>query len=418
MDARLTAIAIPFFFLLIGVELVALRKDPDKRYRLHDAIASLSCGVGQQVLGAFLMLIPVGAYTLVYSHFRLTTLPATPVTWIVLFLGVDLAYWTWHWASHRVNFLWALHSIHHQSEELNLTTALRQPWFYLLASWVFYAPLALAGFSPEMFVTTYTLEILYGFWVHTRAVGRLGPLEWILNTPSHHRVHHGVNPEYIDRNHAGVLILWDKLFGTFAREEADPVYGTVEPLASWNPAWANIEPWFKLWKLSRSCRRLRDKVYAWVAPPEWRPAEQGGRVIVPQVSRATQRRYATPAPRLVNAYVLVGFVLAAATATLSLEVSRKLAWFENGSIIVLVLASLAVWSGLEERRSWAVPLELGKLAGAVALAAWLLRDHALRLPGIAVAAALACALGVWVVLCGRVNRDAPIYATPGAPASA
>lgn len=419
MDARIIALSVPFFFALIGLEFAVLRRSRDRRYRLHDAISSLSCGVGQQVLGAFVHLVfPLVPYLFLYSRHRVASLDPSPLTWLLLVLGVDLGYWAYHWASHRVNFLWAMHVVHHQSEEYNLTTALRQSWFTAVVSWVFYMPLAVLGFPPEMFVTVYTLDIVYQFWIHTRAVGKLGPLEWFLNTPSHHRVHHGVDPRYIDKNYAGILIIWDRLFGTFEREEGEPVYGIVGPLASWNPFWANVEPWVKIWKMSRSTRRLRDKLYFWVAPPEWRPADMGGPVTIPEVSRAAQRKYDTAAPRVVNAYVIAGFVLASGATTAQLEVSKRLAWFENAGIVVLVLASLAVWSGLTERRAWAVPLEIAKLAGAVALAAWLLRDHPMRLPGIAGAAVLAVVLGLWALACGRANATAqPVSDPPVASAA-
>src|SRR4030095_7845327 len=125
----------------------------------------------------------------------------------------------------------------------NLSVALRQSWLGPLFSWVFYVPLAIAGFPPGMFLITHTLHTLYQFWIHTRLVGRLGPLEWFLNTPSHHRVHHGINPRYIDKNYAGILIIWDRMFGTDVREGEEPVYGVVKPLASWSPIRANLDVW-------------------------------------------------------------------------------------------------------------------------------------------------------------------------------
>ncbi len=415
MDARIIALSIPFFFLLIGIEFVVLRGKRDMRYRLHDSISSLSCGVGQQVLGAFVhLLFPLVPYLFLYTRFRVTTVSPSPLTWLLIVLAVDLGYWAYHWASHRVNFLWAMHVVHHQSEEYNLTTALRQSWFTGLVSWVFYMPVALLGFPPEMFVTVYTLDIVYQFWIHTRVVGKLGPLEWIFNTPSHHRVHHGIDPVYIDKNYAGILIIWDRLFGTFRREDAEPVYGIVGPLSSWNPFWANVEPWVKLWKQSRAPRRLTDRLYSWIAPPEWRPADLGGPVTVPEVSRATQHKYETPAPRSVNAYVITGFALASGATTALLEVSKSLSWLENMAIVALVLLSLAVWSGLEERRPWAAPLELVKLAGAVALGAWFLRAHPLRLPGIAAASVLAVSLAAWVLQCSRATAPATPSPSPHA----
>lgn len=401
MDARLVALSIPLFFVLMGLEFVVLRRDPERRYRLHDSISSLSCGVGQQVLGAFLHFIPVAAYAAIYDHARLTTVPESPLTWVVLFLGVDLAYYAYHWASHRVNFFWATHAVHHQSEEYNLSTALRQSWFTATTSWLFYTPLALLGFPPAMFLVAYTLMILYQFWIHTRAVGTLGPLEWIFNTPSHHRVHHGIDPKYIDKNYAGVFIVWDRLFRTFRREDSEPVYGVVQPLSSWNPFWANAEPFAKLWHMSRATKRLRDKLFLWIAPPEWRPADLGGRVTVPEVARATQKKYATEAPPIVNAYIVTGFLLVSGATTALLEVSTKISALENAAIVGLVLVSLAVWAGLVERKPWAAPVELVKLTATVALGAWFLRDRPERTFAIPVLAVLGLGLGAWAFKCGR-----------------
>ena len=403
MDARLVSISVPFFFLFIAIEILVLRKDPDRRYRLHDSISSLSSGVGQQMTDVFLHLLAIAAYAYTFEHLRVTTLPDTPLVWVLCVLAVDLGYWTYHWASHRVNFLWATHAVHHQSEEYNLGTALRQSWFTGLFGWMFYQPLALLGFPPAMFLVVYTSDILYQFWIHTRAIKTLGPLEWILNTPSHHRVHHGIDPRYIDKNYAGIFIIWDRLFGTFAKETTEPVYGVVHPLSSWNPFWANVEPWVNLWKMSRSMKSWRHKLYVWIAPPEWRPE---GNVIIPEVSRATQKRYDTPAPRVVNAYVVVGFALVSGATTALMRMSPHLSIAENLGVIALVLASLAVWSGLAEKKAWAVPLEIVKLTSAVALGAWFLRDRPERTVGLAAAVVVANALGAWVIQCGRAARAA------------
>ena len=405
MDPRLVSLSIPVFFVLMALEYIVLRKDPDRRYRLHDAISSLSNGVGQQMLGAFLHVLSVGAYAFTYERLRVATIPENALTWALLVLGVDLMYWTYHWASHRVNFLWATHAVHHQSEEYNLSTALRQSWFTGVYSWIFYQPLALLGFDPKMFIVVYTLDILYQFWIHTRAVGTLGPLEWILNTPSHHRVHHGIDPKYIDKNYAGIFIVWDRLFRTFEKESTEPVYGVVKPLSSWNPFWANVEPWAKLWEMSRRTKRLRDKLFVWIAPPEWAPADLGGVAKIPEVSRATQIRYDTPAPRVVNIYIVVGFLMASAATDVLLRFQKSLSPIETAAFVALVLASLAVWAGLEERKAWAVPLELVKLTGAVGLAAWLVRDLPQQMIIMPCALVAALVLGAWVIRCGRAVQS-------------
>lgn len=287
MDSTLIILSIPIFFACIGVELLVALRRGRRLYRFADSIANLGNGIGEQIIQAFCIPITVGVYATVYAHARLATLSSRSVTaWIALFFAVDLLYYAYHRASHRVNFLWAGHVVHHSSEEYNFSVALRQSWFgQQLTEWVFFLPLALAGFSPPMFLVMLTLNTLYQFFIHTRLVGRLGALEWILNTPSHHRVHHGINPRYVDRNYAGVLIIWDRLFGSFEPEGDEPVYGLVKPLGSFNPLWANLHRWVEIATMSRRTRRLRDKVYAWLAPPEWRPADLGGPIVVPEPTR-------------------------------------------------------------------------------------------------------------------------------------
>ena len=193
--------------------------------------------------------------------------------------------------SHQVNALWAAHIVHHQSEEYNLTVALRQSWFQGWFSWVFYLPLAFAGFDPIMFLTLSSFNTLYQFWIHTRAIKSMGFLEYILNTPSHHRVHHGSNPKYIDKNHAGTLIIWDRLFGTFQKEEEEVYYGITKPLASWNPFWANIHYWDDLVKTARQSPKISDKIKVFINPPGWFPDHLGGFQNAPEIDVTSYKKY-------------------------------------------------------------------------------------------------------------------------------
>ena len=210
-------VAGPFFIVLIALEVLAL-KEKNKQFRLNDAVTDLACGLGDRICSVCVKSVIVLPYVFLYNHLRLTELPTTSVwTWVVGMLGVDLAYYAFHRFSHRVNLGWASHVVHHQSEEYNLCVALRQPWFARTIGWVFYLPLAVIGIPLEVYVTAYALNLVYQFWIHTEVIDRLGPLELVLNTPSHHRVHHGTNPIYVDRNYGGILIIWDRLFGTFQR---------------------------------------------------------------------------------------------------------------------------------------------------------------------------------------------------------
>jgi hypothetical protein len=194
-----------------------------------------------------------------------------------------------------------------------------------------------------------------------------------MNTPSHHRVHHGIDPQYVDRNYAGIFILWDRLFGTYQPEEREPVYGTVKPMATWNPLAANLLPWADLWKMSSATRSIDDKVRVWLAPPEWRPADLGGPVTVPAADRAAHPRYDRRAPRGVRIYVALQFVLAAVATVgyLWVEASAPRAFL--AACACVFVATLVAWGALLEQKRWAWTLEIGRLAAGAALVVVALR---------------------------------------------
>ena len=266
---NLIALAIPVFFALIGVEILVAGFQKRSLYRWNDALNDLSCGILQQVLGVFTKAIVYGVYTVLYFEVGyLFEIPADSLAGGALcFLGVDFLYYWFHRISHESNLPWGAHVVHHQSEEFNLAVALRQGALQPLFSWVFYLPLALLGFHPLVFLACSSLNTLYQFWIHTRTIGKLGPFEWVFNTPSHHRVHHGCDPKYIDRNYAGTLIVWDRLFGTFQEEEEEPTYGITKPLASWNPLWANVHVYADLVRAGRRAPSWREALRIWLAPP-------------------------------------------------------------------------------------------------------------------------------------------------------
>jgi alkylglycerol monooxygenase len=396
LNEKYITYAIPLFFLAIGVELLVSRRQGARdRYRFPDSITSLSCGVGQQALGPLVKLVTLGAYVAIFEHLRVYTVSRTSiVAWVALFFAVDCAYYFFHRASHRVNIIWAGHVVHHQSEEYNLTTALRQGWVQAVTAQVFYWPLAVFGVPLEMFVTMSTLNTLYQFWIHTRTVKTLGPLEWIINTPSHHRVHHGSNPKYLDKNYAGVLIIWDRMFGTFQQEEEEPVYGTVKPLASFNPLWANVEYYVEIARIVRGASTLGEKIYAVIAPPEWRPRAMGGKVAIPDASRATQHKYDAPAPRGLAAYVAVNFAIVAGASGLLLGELASAPIVITAAVGAYVVASLTAWGALFEGRRWGLALEVGRLTVAAMVIVWLTRHDAWVVPTAALVVAIGCA--VWV----------------------
>lgn len=367
---KLIVASIPLFFLLIAIEIVAARVLERRVYRFADSFADLGCGMIEQLLGVAVKATLFAAYLALYEKARLFELPEG--SWAVFaacFLGVDFFYYWFHRKSHEIGAFWAAHSVHHQSEEYNLSVALRQGAFQGFFSWAFYLPLALLGFPPATFITCSALNTLYQFWIHTRLIGRLGPVEWIFNTPSHHRVHHGRNPRYIDRNHAGVLIIWDRMFGTFVPETDEPVYGVVKPLSSTNPLWANLASWADLLSVAARARRLPDRLKPFLAAPGWRPEEQGGPLRPPEVSRPADEPKAPSTPRVLGVYVFAHFVLLLVLTAGALGRAPALGAMTFLAIASVVVVSLIVLSGLLERRTWARPAEGARVLVVLGLAA-------------------------------------------------
>ncbi len=239
--SNLLLYSIPAFLTLMALEHAWTRsagvRGGVRGYELRDTAASLTLGIGNVAISAVTTLGAVFLWQLGYAH-RVLDLGRAPVPLaaLLLFIGEDLCYYWFHRAHHEVRLLWAAHVHHHSSQYFNLSTALRQPWFTPVTGPWFWLPLALIGFPPPAILSAQAVSLLYQFWIHTEVVRRLpAPLEWLLNTPSHHRVHHAKNPEYLDRNHGGVLIVWDRLFGTFEPERAPVQYGLTKDIHTFNP---------------------------------------------------------------------------------------------------------------------------------------------------------------------------------------
>jgi sterol desaturase/sphingolipid hydroxylase (fatty acid hydroxylase superfamily) len=219
--------AIPFFLATLIGE-AWLRHRRRLGFDVRDAATSVGLGIGNLLINVAVQGAQLALSTAVYEH-RIFDMGTSPLAWAVLLLADDFVFYWAHRVSHVCRFFWATHEAHHSSEQFTLTTALRQPWTHLPVV-LFWLPLPLLGFRPEMILVAHTISLIYQYWIHTELIGRLGPLEWVLNTPSHHRVHHGSNARYLDRNYAGILIVWDRLFGTFQVEDEPVVYGLTKPL--------------------------------------------------------------------------------------------------------------------------------------------------------------------------------------------
>jgi len=228
-----TVLAIPIFVVTMLAEAFVLHRK-GHGYEPSDTAASLSGGLGNLVSKAVTKAAWFAGFSFLYEH-RVVTLGGGLAGAVALLFLEDLCFYAYHRTCHEVRVFWAIHVVHHSSERYTLATALRQSWTSPFVGFIFWVPLPLLGFRPEHIALAGSFSLLYQYGLHTETVGRLGVLEWVMNTPSHHRVHHGSNPQYIDRNHAGIFIIWDRLFGTFEPEVEKPVYGLTKPVGTYNP---------------------------------------------------------------------------------------------------------------------------------------------------------------------------------------
>ncbi len=270
--------AIPGFILTVILEALwarFARRDERTRerlrgYALKDTFASLGMGLGNVSIAAVVKLGTVAIWLALYEH-RLFTITPSWWSFALLFVAEDFCYYWFHRAHHEVRFFWAAHVNHHSSTHYNLSTALRQSWTTPFTGILFWLPLPLLGFSPWMILTQQAISLLYQYWLHTEAIRTMGPFEAVFNTPSHHRVHHGRNAEYLDRNHGGILIVWDRLFGTFEPERSTVDYGLVKNLESYNPVVIAFHEWTAIARDVSRATSLREAFLYVFGAPGWSP---------------------------------------------------------------------------------------------------------------------------------------------------
>jgi alkylglycerol monooxygenase len=255
-----TVIAIPVFALLIAVEAYYAARREDE-YDGRDAWTNIALGFGSVLFGAVFSFIQAFFYesALTFAPYQMPM--NTWWAWAILLVADDFAYYWFHRVSHEMRFFWNFHVVHHSSNQYNLSVAVRQSWFSGVAHWIFYVPLAFLGFPFWAFVTMHGLNLIYQFWIHTEYVKKLPAIfEFILNTPSHHRVHHGVNNPYLDKNYGGIFIIWDRLFGTFVAETEKPRYGIIKPIHSYNWLWINTHGWAEMLAAMRTKKTFFGKL--------------------------------------------------------------------------------------------------------------------------------------------------------------
>ncbi|MEM8917961.1 MAG: sterol desaturase family protein [Pseudomonadota bacterium] len=266
-----TIYAIPFFVLTVAIGFVTSLRHKDGRYDVRDMVTSLTLGTGSVFAGLLTGGLAVAVIYWVYQ-FRLFDVPFTWWAWVVAFFVDDFFYYVFHRSAHRIRWVWAAHVNHHSSQYYNLSTALRQPWTSTFAlTWIFSLPIFLIGFHPAMIAFVGGINLLYQYWIHTEAIDRMPRwFEAVMNTPSHHRVHHATNPRYLDKNYAGILIIWDKMFGTFEPERKDEQikYGIIKNLENHNIFWAAFHEWVGMAK-DLWTAPWRYKLNYLIKPPGW-----------------------------------------------------------------------------------------------------------------------------------------------------
>jgi alkylglycerol monooxygenase len=335
--------AVPFFIAAMLAELGYGLWVGRNTYRLNDSCSSLFLGVLSQAR----RFVTLGAggyvYYLVTEYFSLPLMDAGHwFTWVLAMVLYDFCYYWLHRLGHERTILWAAHVAHHQSEDYNLSTALRQTSTGFLLGWIFYIPMYLVGIPAEVVVTAGALNLLYQFWVHTEHIPKLGWYEWIFVTPSNHRVHHAQNDVYIDRNYGGLFILWDRLFGTFQEEldEESVIYGIRGALKSWNPAKALTHIYLDMARDSWHTARWRDKLRVWIARTGWRPADVAARYPRDKTDLSHFDKYDPQVPAAVSVYGL--FQLVAVIALLSFMQRAELSYWGGFALWAMLLATTAV----------------------------------------------------------------------------
>ncbi|MBV7529376.1 sterol desaturase family protein [Chitinophaga sp. sic0106] len=290
MPPQLIIYAIPGFVLLILAEIIITTIDNRHRYQTKDAASSIAMGLGNVFTGLFTKTIILGTYMLVYDKIRLFTLGFEWWVWVLCFFADDFSYYWFHRISHSVRFFWASHVIHHSSEQYNLATALRQTWTgNFTGTFLFWLWMPLMGFHPIMVMTMQAISLIYQFWIHTEVIHKLPkPFEYILNTPSHHRVHHGSDLNYLDKNHGGILIIWDRLFGTFMAEQERPTYGLTSNIRTYNPLRIATHEWVAIWQDVRHAKSLNEALHYLFDSPGW--SADGSRKTTKQLRQSQQNQ--------------------------------------------------------------------------------------------------------------------------------
>lgn len=368
MEKNIIELLTPVFFVLVLVEVLFSIFNSKDLYRFKDSVNNLSAGVFMQVFTVFITLGLMAVYTWIYSRFGIFNISNDSwIGWVLCFILADFFYYWYHRYGHEINIFWASHVAHHQSEDYNFTVALRQGVTQNTFSLPFYLPLAFLGFPPIMFMLCIQINFAYQFWLHTRAIPKLGIIEWVFNTPSQHRVHHGRNPKYIDKNYAGTFSVWDRMFGSFKEEEEEPIFGIVKPMQTWSPLWAQFHYFEELILMSMQTKFWKNKFLVWIKPPGWKPADLGESVVPPEIDRSNYKKFDTKIPYTLTIYTILQFLFGIGASMIYIEFKKELPLLEMVVLGFYILWTLWNIGAIFELKTSGMVSELIRLASIAAL---------------------------------------------------
>ncbi len=358
MNPNYILIAIPFFLVSILIEFLWGRFKKTNFYNFEDTITNINIGIGSQALNTLLKLMLLSLYEYIYINYAPVKIGSSVFSFLLCLVVYDfIFYWAHRWG-HEVNIFWGAHIVHHQSQEYNLSVALRQSWFHNALVFILFLPLPLLGFDPLIFAGAAAFSTLYQYWLHTKHIKSLGIFEWVFNSPSHHRVHHGINPKYLDKNYAAVFIIWDRLFGTFKKEEEEPDYGITIPLNSWNPVWANLHFYGDMLKGFKKLNNWKDKFLLAFRGPEYlgilleqKPEEQSAPV-----------KFRTKVPLNMQIYVLLQFIVLLFGLVSYMNYFNELSMFYKLTIFALIVLSVLNCGAIMENKKWVNVVEVLRFA--------------------------------------------------------
>ena len=358
MKFNLLAFSIPFFVLLICLEYYLLKKKNKESFNIHNVISNVSVGIAERLCDVFLASIFFGVYTYLQQHYGLFTIKPALTLWILLFIATDFVWYWYHRLAHEINILWAVHIVHHQSEEFNFTVSARITVLQGIIRGGFWCILPLLGFPATMITSLLLLHGLYPFFLHTRLIGNLGILEYLLVTPSHHRVHHASNEEYLDKNYGDVLIIWDKLFGTFQPEEANKtiVYGLADPLNTYSFLWQHFHFFIELWLAVAKKRTWKEKLLTIFGKPE--NVDKQVRKEAEAIFRVKQSLNTIERP--LNTYVIWQIILLLIALFGFLLLEKNLSLTFSILFTLFTVLTLINCGAIMEQKKWVFNIELAR----------------------------------------------------------